>query len=147
MANVPGSVIQVDEERVRGHVDEVVRSSVEETLNGLLDAEADSLCNAKRYERTADRVDTRDLGEVSRAALHLPSNELPKSKSAHLYRHYPIGSFTDGANPCRFAPANQMIFFPEANSLSEIRFAMCFIQAADQFDTTLLKQVNASPIR
>ena len=59
MANVSGSVIQVDEEQVRGHVDEVVRSSVEETLNGLLDAEADSLCNAKRYERTADRVDTR----------------------------------------------------------------------------------------
>jgi transposase-like protein len=40
-------------------LDEVVRTSVEETLNGLLDAEADRLCQAKRYERTADRVDTR----------------------------------------------------------------------------------------
>jgi len=54
-----GSFVQVDEELVRGHVDQVVRSSVEETLNGLLDAEADRLCQAKRYERTADRVDTR----------------------------------------------------------------------------------------
>jgi transposase-like protein len=52
-------VIQVDEERVRGHVEEVVRLSVEETLNGLLDAEADQLCGAKRYERSPDRVDTR----------------------------------------------------------------------------------------
>jgi transposase-like protein len=32
---------------------------VEETLNGMLDAEADRLCRAARYERTADRVDTR----------------------------------------------------------------------------------------
>lgn len=54
-----GSMVQVDESKIRGHVDEVVRSSVEETLNGLLDAEADGLCNAKRYERTSDRVDTR----------------------------------------------------------------------------------------
>ncbi len=30
-----------------------------EHLNGLLDAEADRLCGAKRYERSADRVDTR----------------------------------------------------------------------------------------
>ncbi len=59
MSSVPGSVIQVDEEKIRGHVDEVVRSSVEATLNGLLDAEADQLCGAARYERTPDRVDTR----------------------------------------------------------------------------------------
>jgi hypothetical protein len=32
--------LQVDEGKLRGHVDEVVRSSVEETLNALLDAEA-----------------------------------------------------------------------------------------------------------
>lgn len=59
MASVTGDVISVDESRIRGHVDEVVRTSVEETLNGLLDAEADQLCGAKRYERSADRVDTR----------------------------------------------------------------------------------------
>ena len=54
-----GSMVQIDEEQVRGHVDEVVRRSVEETLNGLLDAEADQLCGAERYERSPDRVDTR----------------------------------------------------------------------------------------
>jgi putative transposase len=64
MASVSGSVengsmFHVDEAQIRGHVDEVVRQSVEETLNGLLEAEADQLCGAKRYERSPDRVDTR----------------------------------------------------------------------------------------
>lgn len=53
------SVIKIDESELRGHVDEVVRSSVEETLNSLLEAEADQLTGAKKYEHTADRVDTR----------------------------------------------------------------------------------------
>jgi transposase-like protein len=52
-------VIKIDEGKVRQHVEEVVRQSVEETLNGLLDAEADALCGAKRYERNVERLDTR----------------------------------------------------------------------------------------
>ena len=36
-----------------------MRQSVEETLNGLLEAEADELCGAKRYERSVERLDTR----------------------------------------------------------------------------------------
>lgn len=52
-------VIRIDEEQVRSHVDQVVRRTVEETLNGLLDAEADELCGAARYERSPERLDTR----------------------------------------------------------------------------------------
>ena len=51
--------IRVDAGQLRSHIDEAVRSSVEETLNSLLDAEADQICGASRYERSADRVDTR----------------------------------------------------------------------------------------
>lgn len=51
--------IVVDAEKVRGHVDEVVRSTVEATLNQLLDEEADRIAGAGKYERTADRQDTR----------------------------------------------------------------------------------------
>ena len=51
--------LRVDEGKLRNHVDEVVRSSVEETLNGLLDAEADRICRAQRYEHSAERIDTR----------------------------------------------------------------------------------------
>ena len=52
-------VIKIDEGKVRQHVEEVVRSSVEQTLNGLLEAEADELCGAKRYQRSVERLDTR----------------------------------------------------------------------------------------
>lgn len=52
-------VIKIDEGKVRQHLEEVVRQSVEETLNGLLEAEADELCGAKRYERNPERLDTR----------------------------------------------------------------------------------------
>src|SRR5690349_21401322 len=51
--------IRVDTAELRGHVDAVVRSSVEETLNALLQAEADVICGATRYERSPERVDTR----------------------------------------------------------------------------------------
>jgi len=35
-----GSVITIDDERIKRHLDRVVRGSVEETLNALLNAEA-----------------------------------------------------------------------------------------------------------
>jgi hypothetical protein len=47
-APIPGplnNVIRIDDERIKGHLDRVVRGTVEETLNSLLDAEADRLCN------------------------------------------------------------------------------------------------------
>jgi putative transposase len=54
-----GQVIQIDEARIRDHLGEMVRGTVEEALNAMLDAEADRLCGAGRYERTAGRQDTR----------------------------------------------------------------------------------------
>jgi transposase-like protein len=42
----------VDAGQLRSHIDEAVRSSVEERLNGLLDAEAERICGAERYERS-----------------------------------------------------------------------------------------------
>jgi transposase-like protein len=61
-------VIRIDEGQLHQHLDQVVRDSVEQTLNALLDAEADRLCNARRYERSPDRLDTR-AGSYTRA-LH-----------------------------------------------------------------------------
>ena len=51
--------LRVDEGKLRNHVHEVMRTSVEETLNALLDAEADQICRAQRYERSVERVDGR----------------------------------------------------------------------------------------
>lgn len=69
-----GKVIQIDEARVRDHLGELVRGSVEETLNAMLDAEADQQCNAKRYERTEGRQDTR-AGHYERK-LHTRAGEV-----------------------------------------------------------------------
>ena len=54
-----GQVIQIDEARIREHLGEMVRGTVEETLNAMLEAEADQLCGAGRYERSKARQDTR----------------------------------------------------------------------------------------
>jgi len=71
--------IKVNETEVKDFLKNEVRSSVETTLNGMLDAEADQLCQAQRYERSPDRVDFRaghydrkletQAGEVT---LHVP---------------------------------------------------------------------------
>ncbi len=53
------NVIQIDDDRIQDHLGRVVRSTVEETLNALLDAEADALAGAGRYERSDGRRDYR----------------------------------------------------------------------------------------
>lgn len=52
-------IIQLNEEAIKGELGNLVHQSVEDTLNVLLDAEADRLTNASRYERTEGRKDTR----------------------------------------------------------------------------------------
>jgi putative transposase len=53
------NIIQFNEDVIKNKLNELVRGSVEETLNQLLDQEADRLTNAARYERTEARKDTR----------------------------------------------------------------------------------------
>jgi transposase-like protein len=48
-------IIQLNEEIIKVELKELVRSSVEETLNNLLDQEAKDLTKAARYERTETR--------------------------------------------------------------------------------------------
>jgi transposase-like protein len=67
-------IIKIDEARIQDHLGEMVRQSVEETLNGMLDAEADRLCKARRYERSPDRADTR-AGHYKRT-LHTKAGEV-----------------------------------------------------------------------
>jgi len=54
-----GQIIRIEQEQLTRHLDQVVRGTVEETINALLDAEADKLCQASRYERSEERKDTR----------------------------------------------------------------------------------------
>lgn len=68
------NVIRIDDERIQDHLGKIVRGSVEDTLNALLDAEADRLCNAGRYERSAARQDSR-AGSYERK-LHTRAGEV-----------------------------------------------------------------------
>lgn len=81
--NQNDKIIQLDEDQLREHLDRKITESVEETLNGLLDAEADRLCGASRYERSNNRVDTR-AGHYTRK-LHTKAGEVhlkvPKLRS------------------------------------------------------------------
>lgn len=69
-----GQVIQIDEARIKDHLGEMVRGTVEEALNAMLDAEADQLCGAGRYERNEARRDTR-AGSYDRS-LHTKAGEV-----------------------------------------------------------------------
>ena len=72
-------IVQLNEEIIKGQLKELVRGSVEETLNELLEKEAESLTQAARYERSEarqgyrsghyDRNLTTTYGDV---ALHVP---------------------------------------------------------------------------
>jgi len=77
-------IIKIDEAQIRNHLGEMVRSTVEQTLNDMLDAEADQLCAAGRYERTEARVDCR-AGHYKRK-LHTRAGEvelkMPKLRKA-----------------------------------------------------------------
>jgi len=58
-SNDKGKIIQINQEMIRKELSSLVKGSVEETLNTLLDEEADRLCGAKRYERNSERKDYR----------------------------------------------------------------------------------------
>ena len=58
---------RIDEARIRDHLGEMVRGTVEEALNAMLDAEVDRLCGADRYQRSEARKDTRDAGHYERS--------------------------------------------------------------------------------
>ena len=48
-------IVQLNEEIIKGKIKELVRSSVEETLNELLEKETESLTQATHYERSEAR--------------------------------------------------------------------------------------------
>lgn len=49
------NIVPVDEESLRSDLRELVRKTVQETLNAPLDEEAEEMVGAERYERTAGR--------------------------------------------------------------------------------------------
>ena len=88
------NIIQLNEAAIKGELRDLVKSSVEETLNALLDHEADELINAERYERSGDRKGYRSghydrnftttAGDVT---LHVPKLKGVQFETAIIERY------------------------------------------------------------
>jgi putative transposase len=87
-------IIKIDEAKVSSHLGDLVRKTVQETLNEMLDAEAQAMCHAQRYERTEARKDCRagfyqrklqtQAGEVE---LKVPKLRSAKFETAIIERY------------------------------------------------------------
>jgi len=88
------SIVQFNETALKGELKDLVRSSVEETLNALLDQEAEELVKAGRYERTGDRSGYRS-GHYDRkfsttsgnVTLHVPKLKGIRFETAIIERY------------------------------------------------------------
>ena len=87
-------IIKIDEAKVSSHLGDLVRRTVEETLNDMLDTEAQEMCQAGRYERSEARQNSRagfyqrklqtQAGEVQ---LHVPKLRQAKFETAIIERY------------------------------------------------------------
>ena len=79
-------IVQLNEEIIKGQLKELVRGSVEETLNELLEAEAEKLTQAARYERNEQRQGYRS-GHYHRSLTTTSGDvtlKVPKLKSGDV---------------------------------------------------------------
>ncbi len=82
------NTVSVDEESLKSDLRELVRKTVQETLNALLDEEADEMVGAERYERTAAREAYRS-GHYKRKLVTISGEvvlDVPKLRGAKVVR-------------------------------------------------------------
>ena len=87
-------IIQLNEAAIKKELGDLVRESVETTLNQMLDLEADRLTNASRYERTEERADTRAgyykrklLTKAGEVTLKMPKRRTLTFETAIIQRY------------------------------------------------------------
>ena len=77
-----GDIIQLNPEAFQSELKGLVKSSIEETLNAMLDEEAKKLVNAERYAREEERKGYR-AGHYDRKLLRLSAVD-QQSDESHL---------------------------------------------------------------
>ena len=108
-------IVQLNEEVIKGQLKDLVRGSVEETLNELLEAEAEKLTQAARYERNEKRQGYRS-GHYRRSLTTTSGDvtlKVPKLKGISFETaiiEYPSGVWKTlqrrcGAAKCRPQPS------------------------------------------
>ena len=103
-------IVQLNEEVIKGQIKELVRGSVEETLNELLEKEAESLTQAARYERSEARQGYR--------SGHYDRNLTTTSGDVTL--HIPCHSFIRTGSP-----TIRMRWMPFVTALRAVRMIFC----------------------
>ena len=90
-----GSILQFNGSALKGELKDLVRSSVEKTLNALLDQEAEEPVKAGRYERSGDRSSyhsghyDRKLSTTSgNVTLHVPKLKGIRFETAIVERYH-----------------------------------------------------------
>ena len=81
-------IVQLNEEVIKGQLKELVRGSVEETLNELLEQEAEKLTQVARYERSEARQGYRS-GHYDRNLITTPGDVtlyVPRLKGVSVRR-------------------------------------------------------------
>lgn len=81
-----GNIIQLNEDLIKNNLKDLVRDSVEETRNALLDHEADELVRAGKYERTGDRKGYRS-GHYERNLGTKVSSSTISNLNQKAYKH------------------------------------------------------------
>ena len=89
-----GNIIQLNKDLIKNNLKDLVRDSVEEIRNALLDHEADELVRAGKYERTGDRKGyrsghyERNFGTTSgEIKLHVPKLKGIQFETAIIERY------------------------------------------------------------
>ena len=117
------NIIQLNEDLIKHDLKDLVRSSVEETLNALLDKEADELVNAQKYERSSGRQGYRSghykrnfqttAGEVE---LNVPKLKGVPFETAIIERI--VSRFFRKFNFCHLAAGSQPAVISDSSSSS-----------------------------
>ena len=88
------NIIQIDQNLLETRLDRLVAEKVAELLNAMLDAEADEIANAAKYERTGERkayraghYDRSLTAKAGRLALKVPKLKGAVFESAVIERY------------------------------------------------------------
>ena len=91
---MPENIIQIDQNLLETRLDRLVAEKVAELLNAMLDAEADEIAKAAKYERTGERkayraghYDRSLTAKAGRLGLKVPKLKGEVFESAVIERH------------------------------------------------------------
>ena len=76
-------IIQLNEKEIKSQLGDMVRQSVEDTLNTMLDEEADQITQAHKYERTEKRLS----GLAARAVFPISTGKLECFNNEIFFEH------------------------------------------------------------